>query len=348
VKKIIRSWTLIVALLALTFVLAACQPASPASAPAAGQQQSGAPAEQDQPLRIAVVLPGKPNDYGISHGVYDAIMEYQAMHGRENVVVAISENNFVVDNAATAIRDYASQGYDIIVAPSSSFGSILQETAPDFPNTSFVWGTTPETYGLPNIYAFVVNADHGGYVQGVIAASVADKIGVVMPLNVGSIARTTEGFQAGVQATNPDAEVLVTFTGAFGDIVAANQAARTMADAGAQILVSQTEIATGAATVARERNIPFMGNNSDFTPFAPEVTYASSDYKYGVALHQIFDQIREGKLGGEMLALSLDNGGIEIVFNDRFPLPEEARRAAEEAIEGLKSGRIQTGMSRLP
>jgi basic membrane lipoprotein Med (substrate-binding protein (PBP1-ABC) superfamily) len=91
-----------------------------------------------------------------------------------------------------------------------------------------------------------------------------------------------------------------------------------------------------------------MGNNTDFTPFAPTVTYASSDYKYSVALHQIFDQVRAGKLGDEMLALSLDNGGIEIVFNPQFPLPEEARQAAEKAIDDLKNGRVETGLNPLP
>ncbi len=52
---------------------------------------------------------------------------------------------FVVDDAAAAIRDYASQGYNLIIAHGSQYGSSVQEIAPDFPDTSFAWGTTVDT-----------------------------------------------------------------------------------------------------------------------------------------------------------------------------------------------------------
>lgn len=294
-------------------------------------------------FRIAVVLPGKPGDYGISHGVFDALVAYKADKeklGRERVELAVSEDNFVVDNAAAGIRDYASQGYDVVIAPSSAFGSPVRETARDFPRTSFVWGTTPDTFGLRNVYAFTVSAEESGYVEGVIAAKVARRTGLVLPLNVGSIAATFRGFEAGLKATDPQAEMLVNFTGAFGNLILANQAARTMADAGVRLLISQTEIQAGVATVAKERKIPFIGNNSNLAPFAPDVTYASANFAYEVALFQIFDQVRQGKLGGEMVDLSLKNGGIRILFNDRFPLPADARRAALQAIEDVKGGKV--------
>jgi basic membrane lipoprotein Med (substrate-binding protein (PBP1-ABC) superfamily) len=339
-----RYWIAVTAVLLLALVLGACAPtpapAGQATAPAGGEQPTAVGQVPAQRFRIAVVLPGRPNDYGISHGVYDALVEYQTLHGSDVVELAVSENNFVVENAASAIRDYASQGFDVVVAPSSAFGSALQEIAPDFPNVSFVWGTTPDTFGMPNVYAFIVEARQSGFALGVLGASMFDRIGMVLPLDVGSIAGTRAGFEAGVRATKPNAEVLVTFTGAFGDITLANQAARTMADAGVELIVSQTEIATGAATVARERNIPFMGVNEDFTPFAPEVTIASADFHYGAVLGPMFDQIRAGTLGGEMMALSFANGGLEIVFNEQYPPVAEARQAAEQAIQQLISGAI--------
>src|SRR5690606_8840518 len=61
------------------------------------------------PFRVAAVLPGTANDYGISHGVIDALAEIQKELGEENFEYALSESMFVVDDAAAAIRDYASQ-----------------------------------------------------------------------------------------------------------------------------------------------------------------------------------------------------------------------------------------------
>ena len=98
-----------------------------------------------------------------------------------------SENMFVVDDAAAAIRDYASQGFDLVIAHGSQYGSSLQEIAPDFPDTSFAWGTTVDTFGIDNIFAYEAASHEGGYVNGVMAAALTESgvIGVVGPVPAG-------------------------------------------------------------------------------------------------------------------------------------------------------------------
>src|SRR5574341_2427083 len=81
-----------------------------------------------------------------------------------------SENMFVVDDAAAAIRDYAAKGYNLVIAHGSQYGSSVQEIAPDFPDTSFAWGTTVDTFGLPNVFAYEAASQEGGFVNGVMAA----------------------------------------------------------------------------------------------------------------------------------------------------------------------------------
>ena len=294
-------------------------------------------------FRIAAVLPGTSNDFGISQGVYEALIAYQEEMGEENVEVAFSESMFVVDDAATAIRDYASEGFDMVIAASSAFGSSVEEIAPDFPDTSFVWGTNPETFGQDNIYAFSVMSDQGAYVGGVMAGMLADKIAFVGPIYVGSIASSFDGFKAGVLSANPDAEVLENFTGSFSDVALASEASRTMVDAGVTVLASQTEMGTGVAGVAeQEDGVVFFGNDADFAPFAPEATYASQAFRYGVAFRQMIDQIKDGQLGGEVVWLTLENGGIEVVSNPDFDFPDGVQAAAEETIQGILDGSIDT------
>ena len=58
--------------------------------------------------------------------------------------IAYSENMFNVPDAAAAIRDYASKGYDMVIAHGSQYGTSLQQIAPDFPKISFAWGTSLE------------------------------------------------------------------------------------------------------------------------------------------------------------------------------------------------------------
>ena len=52
------------------------------------------------------------------------------------------------------IRDYADQGYDLVIAHGSQYGGSLEQLAPHYPETSFAWGTAGDTFGLPNVYAY--------------------------------------------------------------------------------------------------------------------------------------------------------------------------------------------------
>jgi basic membrane protein A len=130
--------------------------------------------------------------------------------GAENFEFVYSENMFVVEDAAAAIRDYASQGFDLVIAHGSQYGSSLVEIAPDFPETSFAWGTTVDTFteqGVTNVFAYEARSEQGGYVNGVMAALLSQSgvIGVVGPIETGDARLYVDGFPAGVAAAKPDA-----------------------------------------------------------------------------------------------------------------------------------------------
>ncbi len=117
----------------------------------------------DKPLRIAVVMPSATTDLAFSQSMWDALKSIQAeMGGEAAVELKYSENMFKVADAAAAIRDYASQGFDIVLGHGSQYGSSVQEIAPDFPKTTFAWGTEVNTFGMPNVYAYTAAAEQGG------------------------------------------------------------------------------------------------------------------------------------------------------------------------------------------
>ncbi|MEZ4607035.1 MAG: BMP family ABC transporter substrate-binding protein [Deinococcales bacterium] len=103
--------------------------------------------------------------------------------GEENFEFVVADGMFIVDDAASAIRDWASEGYNLIIAHGSQYGTSLQEIAPDFPDTSFAWGTAGDTFGLDNVYAYEAHSKQGGYINGVLAATSPESgvIGVVGP-----------------------------------------------------------------------------------------------------------------------------------------------------------------------
>ena len=219
-----RKFHLTLALLLVgALFLGACGPAAteapPEVVPTAAPPEvmpTEAPPEPVEPFRVAVVMPSAINDLAFSQSMYDALLAIQAeMGGPEAFEIAYSEGMFVIEDAAAAIRDYASQGFNLVIAHGSQYGSSLQEIAPDFPETSFAWGTTLDTFGLPNVFAYEARSEEGGYVNGVLAASLSESgvIGVIGPIETGDAKLYVDGFTAGVMATNPAATVGTVWTG---------------------------------------------------------------------------------------------------------------------------------------
>jgi basic membrane lipoprotein Med (substrate-binding protein (PBP1-ABC) superfamily) len=350
-KKFALSLALIVALSA---VLSACAtPATPTAAPAATEAPAATAAPATavpatvapaKPFRVAVVMPSAKNDLAFSQSMYDALLKVQTeMGGPDKMEIAFSENMFVVDDAAAAIRDYASKGYDLVIAHGSQYGSSLQEIAPDFPKTSFAWGTTADTFGLPNVFAYQADSQEGGYVNGVVAATLSKSkvIGVIGPIETGDAKLYVDGFKAGALAAAPTAKVNVNYIGSFSDTALAAEAATTQISNGADVLTGSAQMVVGAIGKAKENNVLWFGTQSNQTSLAPSIVVASQVYHWEVVLHEIIPLIQAGTLGGKTFTINLANGGEVVEFNPDFALSADAKAAADATIKGISDGTIK-------
>ena len=271
-------------------------------------------------FRVAVIMPSSISDLAFSQSMYDALLTIQEEMGKENFEFVYSESMFVVADAAAAIRDYASEGYDLVIAHGSQYGSSLVDIAPDFPNTSFTWGTSVNTFsdqGITNIFAYEARSEEGGYVCGVLAAKLSESnvYGVIGPIETGDAKLYVDGFKAGVLATKPDAQVNVNWTGSFSDVALASEAAQTHINVGADVLTGTAQMVVGAIGVARQRGVLWFGTQADQTSLAPEVVVANQVYDWTVVLKPMIQLIKEGTMGGTTYALTLANGGLKIVVN---------------------------------
>ena len=334
---------LISVLLVLAVLLGACQAQEPA--PAAEEPSAEEPAmeETKEPFRVAVVMPSAINDLAFSQSMYDALLTIQSeMGGEEAMEIVYSDGMFVVDDAAAAIRDYAAEGYNLVIAHGSQYGSSLQEIAPDFPETSFAWGTTVDTFGIDNIFAYEAASDQGGYVNGVLAASLSETgiLGVVGPIETGDAKLYVDGFVAGAKATDPTVQVNVNYIGSFSDVALASEAANTHIAAGADVLTGTAQMVVGAIGVAEESGALWFGTQSSQTELAPSVVVANQVYRWDVVLNEIMDLIGEGTLGGTSFVIDLANGGEVLEFNPDFEIPADVVALAEETIAEISGGAV--------
>jgi len=109
-KKLYKILTLA---LVLVFVFTACAPKEePAVEEPAIEEEVEEP-EVMETLKIAIVSPSAINDFAFTQSMYDAMIALQEEYGKDAIEFVYSENMFIVDDAAAAIRDYAAAGYDL-------------------------------------------------------------------------------------------------------------------------------------------------------------------------------------------------------------------------------------------
>lgn len=291
----------------------------------------------DGDFRIAIIAPSASNDLAFTQSMIDAANKL--LEDGTVSEVAVTDNTFVVEDAAVAIRDYASQGYDLVIAHGSQYGGSLQEIAPDFPETSFAWGTAADTFGLPNVYSYEAASDQGGTVMGIMAAalSASDNIGIVGPIEVGDAKLYVDGFKAGVLAQKPGATVNINYIDSFSDVALASEAAQSLIAAGADVLSGTAQMVVGAVGVASTEGVLWFGTQANQTSLAPEIVVASQVYHWEGILAEMIEKIQDGTLGGELYSITFANDGLVIEYNEDYDLADDVKQLGDDAIEEFKS-----------
>ncbi len=327
---------LLVVLMIVVVALAACASPTPTPVPA-------------KAFKVAVIMPSAVNDLAFSQSMYDALKKVQTELGKDKFDFVYTDNLGNVPDAAAAIRDYATKGYDLVIAHGSQYGASLADIAPDFPKTAFAWGTAVDTFaskGVKNINAYTVQSDQGGYVEGVIAAklSKSGSVGAIGPIPAGDGQLTILGFEAGAKATNPNIKVAKTFTQSFSDAALMSQAAQTMVANGADVLTGTSQAVTGAIAVAKDKNVLWFGNQAPQTSLASKVVVANQVYDWSPFIKQMMDNTKAGKLGGEVMVGTLKNKVLVIDYNKDYALAADVKALADKTVQGLIDGTIQTGV----
>ena len=286
-------------------------------------------------LSVAIVAPSASDDVAFTQSMIDSL-------SRLGVTPQVTDGTFVVEEAAAAIRAFAEDGTNVIIAHGTQYGGSLEEIAPEFPETSFIWGTSADNLGLDNVFAYFPAADQGGYVNGLIAGSLADggQIGVVGPVEAGDAVAYINGFTLGAESVG--ASTSVVYTGSFSDVALATTTAQAHADNGVVAMTGTSQSAVGAVNIATANDLPWFGTQSNTEPWSSDLTVASQVYHWDVVLSDMFAMIEEGTLGGEVFEITLENGGLVMEYNDAFALDADIRAAADAAVEGIIAGDIAT------
>ncbi|HET9596911.1 MAG TPA: BMP family protein [Anaeromyxobacteraceae bacterium] len=300
-----------------------------------------------QKIRIALIVESTVDDKGWCQAMHDAILAVQKKHGGPAAIeYGYSEKMKPVD-AGSAARQYASKGFDVVIAHGAQYKNLVLEMAEEFPKTTFVFGTSAEI-GPKNVFTYMPQSEETGYLNGLVAGLTTrtNVVGLVGPVDGGDAARYDRGFVLGVKAVNPKAEVKVAHTGSFGDFVKAAELAHTHVKAGADVLTGSSQQALGALrAVATYKDRPVWWVGQDVAQLAtPEAfkVIAAASYDYAAVVEALVAKRQAGVLGGENLPLTFKNGGFVYRYNDAVGpvLTKELRGKVDAARASMVDGKL--------
>lgn len=290
-------------------------------------------------LKVALVAPSATNDLAFTESMYNAV---EALAGPDHLKISVSANEFVVSDAANIIREYASKGYNLVIADGSQYGSTVEQLAAQFPKVSFAWGTAGSTFGRKNIFAYEASSNEGGYVQGYIAGliSKSHKLGVIGPIATGDAKLYVDGFVAGAKAASKKVVVHPVYTGSFSDDSLMATAAKTFVSGGADVLTGSSQSVVGAIGVAVSDHLPWFSTQWSQVSLAPHNVVSSQVYNWKPILTQMFTEIRSGVRGGATYVIGLGNKGESIQFNSGYHLAPSVKAKAMTLIKEITNGTV--------
>jgi len=298
-------------------------------------------------VHIALIVQDTVDDKGWCQSMYDAIKTVQKTYGPALVDFSYSEKMKPVD-AGSAARQYASKHFDLIICHGAQYKNLVLEMAGEFPNTSFVFGTSGDI-GPKNVFTYMPESEQTGYLNGIIAGMVTKSniVGVVGPVDGGDAARYDRGFVLGAKASNPKVEVKVAHTGSFSDFVKAGELAQTHIKAGADFLTGSSQQALGALrAVAEYKDKPIWWTGQDTAQLTIPNSFkviAAASYDYAPVVEELIAKREAGIKGGECIPLTFGNHGFIYKFNDKVGavLTPAIKAAVEKSKADLTSGKLK-------
>jgi len=130
------------------------------------------------------------------------------------------------ENREELLRLLSEQGVPLIFAIGFLFTDSVAAAAADFPDTKY--GLIDSVVDAPNVASLVFAEEQGSFLVGAAAAlkSQTGKIGFIGGVEIDLIKKFQAGFEAGVKAVNPDAEIIVQYVSQPPDFSGFNDPAR--------------------------------------------------------------------------------------------------------------------------
>jgi basic membrane lipoprotein Med (substrate-binding protein (PBP1-ABC) superfamily) len=283
-------------------------------------------------------------------GIYTVPVEQQwvsRIHKAAEAAVAAGAAEYVyTENTANTdyprvMREYAEQGYKLIVGEIFGVEQEAREVVDEYPDVAFLLGSSfPPDEAHPNLAVFDNYIQDASYLSGIIAGAMTKgNIGMVGGFPIPEVNRLMNAFMAGAREMNPDVRFQVSFIGSWFDPPKAKETAFAMIDGGADLLYAER---FGVSDAAKERGVLAIGNVIDTQADYPDTVVASALWHFEPTLNAALAKVAAGEFKADNYGVYsyMKEGGCTLAPLGTFEgkVPEAATKLVAEREAAIKDG----------
>lgn len=327
----------------LTVVLAGCgnnnasTNAKATEAPAINAASAEATTTPEAALEkptVAFVYIGPPGDGGYT---------YQHDQGRLFMEKELGIKADFVENVpesadAERIITELAQSHDIVFTTSFGYMDFTLNVASKFPNVKFLHASGYKT--AENMGTYFGKNYQASYLSGIAAGKMTknNQLGYVGAFPISEVIYNLNAFTLGAKSVNPDATVSVVWTNTWYDPTTERQAAISLLDKGADVLLAYQD-SPATLQAAKERGAFAGGNDSDMSQYAPDNYLTNPVWNWGPYYVKAVQAVMDGTWKSEQYSGDMADGMVELApFGNK--IPDDVKKLVEDAKSKIISGEL--------
>ncbi|MBS9719121.1 BMP family ABC transporter substrate-binding protein [Tianweitania sp. BSSL-BM11] len=285
-------------------------------------------------------------------GKFDKSFNESSYHGAEKFKgeTGIDYVEFEISNEAQreqAVRRFAEDGRNPIVAIGFAWTSTLETIAPEFPEVNFA--IIDAVVDAPNVQSVVYKEQEGSYLVGIMAAqaSQSKKVGFVGGMDIPLIRKFDCGYVGGAKSAGAT-DVIQNYTGdtpaAWNDPTKGGEIAKSQIGQGADVIYHAAGgTGIGVLQAVADAGKLGIGVDSNQNMLHPGQMLTSMVKRVDVAVYNAFNDAKNGTFKAGTNVLGIKEGGVDYAMdeNNEKLVTEEMKAAVEKAKADIVSGAIE-------
>ncbi len=323
--------------------------------PTAAVEEPTSPPPPSGELKVGLVTDvGRINDRSFNQSAWEGVQKAEEELGAEIKYIETKDAKDYEDN----IRQFADEGYDVIVTVGFALGDATIKMAQEYPDIKFIGVDQFQVETMPNLVGLVFHEDQSGYLAGALAAHLSESGTIAAVLGtdlVPPVVAFKEGYEAGAKSIDPDIEIISTYhpgeiSQAFTDPEWGAATAAQAIDQGADVIFGAGGMTGNGALeeAATHEGVYCIGVDTDQWLTVPGAHPCLVSSAMKLITPGVFDLIQMAQASSFEGGNYFGGAGLAPFHDFEDEIPQEVKDDLDRIYQGLQDGSISTGYGEAP